>query len=140
MWRSVYFASVIVAFGCSQDGPKRVSVKGRVTLDGQPLANVSVHFKPVNHTPGNGSLGPTDADGNFTLLDVRGISGAIPGEYRVYFHRFDSAPAPKPDLLPRSFTDAVNSPLRATVPDASCTVEIPLTKDGKPPKIAVVGS
>jgi hypothetical protein len=75
-----------LAAGCGGAGVAPVS--GRVTLNGQPLANVHVSFQPVaagtDLNPGGGSYAITDADGRFTLRTVEGDRpGAVVGKHRV---------------------------------------------------------
>src|SRR5215213_7041646 len=72
--------------GCGRGGA--VPVSGRVTLNGQALANVHVSFQPVavdkDHNPGGGSYAITDADGRYALRMVEGdASGAVVGKHRV---------------------------------------------------------
>src|SRR5262245_15280043 len=88
MRRSLAFLALALslATGC---GPGRtVPVSGRVTLNGQPLANVHVSFQPIavgpDRNPGGGSYAVTDADGRFTLRLVEGDApGAVVGKHRV---------------------------------------------------------
>ncbi len=80
-------ALVVLGFsGCG--GPPVAPVKGRITLDGNPLPHASVSFQPVstgkNVNPGPGSLGTTDADGNYTLrVAGQNLEGAYVGKHRV---------------------------------------------------------
>jgi hypothetical protein len=79
-------AVVALAAGCS--GQRVVPVSGRVTLNGQPLANVHVSFQPIssgsNHDAGSGSYAITDNDGRYTLKLVHGdTAGAVVGKHRV---------------------------------------------------------
>jgi hypothetical protein len=77
------------AAGCS--GSREMApVSGKVTLNGQPLADVRVMFQPVQADAGNaeadamGSFGTTDAQGLFVLyLSDCGEPGALVGEHRV---------------------------------------------------------
>jgi hypothetical protein len=78
-----------VLAGCADGGPRYADVSGRVTLNGEPLAGVSVDFQPVaagkDADPGPGSTGKTDRDGRYTLrsqLDA-GRSGAVVGKHQV---------------------------------------------------------
>src|SRR5215470_13236777 len=79
-------ALAVGAVGCGNDQVAPVS--GRVTLDGQPLANAAVTFQPVRTegkgNPGPGSGGFTDADGRYTLK-VTGTEarGAVVGKHKV---------------------------------------------------------
>jgi hypothetical protein len=74
-----------LAVGCG-DGRQVGTVSGRVTLDGQPLADARVNFQPVGdaRNTGIGSFGKTDANGDYslTLIDEKG-QGAIVGTHRV---------------------------------------------------------
>lgn len=62
--------------GCGPGGPAIAYVKGRVTLDGKPLANATVVFIPEGGRPAGAR---TDADGNYVLNFTEGRKGAIPG-------------------------------------------------------------
>jgi hypothetical protein len=67
--------------GCGAGGPEVAPVKGRVTLDGQPLNTVDIVFQPTNgESP---STSRTDADGNYEMLYKRGVMGARTGEHTV---------------------------------------------------------
>jgi hypothetical protein len=63
-------------------GPELGKVSGRVTLDGQPLANAVVRFQPAG-AGGTYSTGRTDADGNYQLRYSRDQYGALIGSHRV---------------------------------------------------------
>jgi hypothetical protein len=79
-------AACLLAIGCSGDGFKLVPVSGRVTKNGQPLANVRVVFQPIGDNPGPGSAGTTDADGRYTLVvssQQYSGNGAVVGKHRV---------------------------------------------------------
>jgi len=64
-----------------------VPVSGRITLDGKPLANASIFTQPTNRdtkTPGPGSGGLTDENGEFELeFQTEDKKGAIPGDTRI---------------------------------------------------------
>jgi hypothetical protein len=66
--------------GCGPGGPEIAYVSGRVTMDGQPLANASVIFIPENGRPAGAR---TDADGNYVLNFDESRRGAIPGKNSV---------------------------------------------------------
>jgi hypothetical protein len=87
------------ALGCGQD--RYAPVRGRVLLDGQPLADAYVTFQPVGGTnhpnPGPGSYGKTDADGRFTLRVVgENRPGAVSGSHSVAISAYRGAP-PDPE-------------------------------------------
>jgi hypothetical protein len=75
--------------GCSSQGPAVVPVSGRVTLDGQPLADATLSFQPITDKssttqPATGSYGKTDADGRYTLRLIEPDQpGAIVGKHAV---------------------------------------------------------
>jgi hypothetical protein len=76
------------AVGCGDGFPKLVPVRGKVTLDDQPLAFKTVYFHPEPGTPGTGAAANTKEDGSYTLLAIRSgatkdLPGAPAGAYRV---------------------------------------------------------
>ena len=73
--------------GCGASGGF-VPVSGKVTLDGQPLANAHVAFQPLSKpgtdTPGVGSYAVTGADGGFIMHSAENDQpGAVEGKHRV---------------------------------------------------------
>lgn len=84
------FIGCALLAGCSQ-GPELAEVKGKVTMNGKPLGNVQVAFHPDpdKGTPGQGSTGATDAEGNFTLKYADGRPGAVVGPHRVVLEDLD---------------------------------------------------
>jgi len=78
-------SGIVALSGCGRKS-NVVPVAGRVTLDGQPLANVAINFAP--QTGGldgaYASYGKTDADGRYALKLVdNGQRGAMVGKNRV---------------------------------------------------------
>ncbi len=75
---------VVGLSGCggSSGGPKLGTVKGSVTLNGEPLAAAVVTFHPVN-VEGTYSTARTDASGNYELIFSRQSKGALVAEHRV---------------------------------------------------------
>jgi hypothetical protein len=123
--------------GCGSLGYKTASVSGRVTLNGQPLANAAVVFQPVaakgNEDPGPGSGGKTDADGRYTLTVVGSQSrGAVVGKHKVLITRIpqeDSADdRPKRfKQLPEKYNK--NTTLECDVPaGGTSSADFPLTE------------
>jgi len=87
------------AAGCG-GGPEIASVKGRVTMDGKPLANATVVFVPENGRPAGAT---TDADGYYVLNFSRGRRGAIPGKNMVRFTTLrDATPGEDGKSIPGS--------------------------------------
>ena len=64
----ILFCLLPFVCGCGggvADQPELAAVSGQVTLDGQPLPNVILTFKPVGE--GRSSSGVSDEDGNYSL-------------------------------------------------------------------------
>ncbi len=124
--------------GCG-DGIKRVPVQGRVTAKGEPLDGTLVQFVPAGATKGEGGLGYSDKDGNYSLSGLRGAKGIVAGDYKVRLIRLvgpDGAPLPadadpvdtpgSKESLPRQYTAVEATPLKATVGETGATVNIDL--------------
>jgi hypothetical protein len=72
----------LLAAGCGRGGFKLVPVSGRVTANGQPVAEARVTFQPQGGGPG--SYGQSDAEGRFVLRSVLDDSrGAVAGPHVV---------------------------------------------------------
>lgn len=109
--------------------PATVPVSGKVTLNGQPLPDAMVTFRPDGETKGVDSQGMTNAAGEFSLDQIRGGQGASLGTYRVTVSRFVTAdgkpvvldPATPPadagavESLPTKYSSAGETTLKATV-------------------------
>jgi len=87
---SLMVSALLFLTGCGgSDEIPRAPVSGRITMDGEPLANVSVTFQPIVETgqvedTGGGSFGKTDEEGNYSLEFVAtGETGAVVGKHRV---------------------------------------------------------
>lgn len=79
--------TLTLAVGCGP-GAKYAPVSGRVTLNGQPLANATVSFQPIAadggvNAPAPGSTGQTNANGEYTLVSADGKPGAWVGKHVV---------------------------------------------------------
>jgi hypothetical protein len=143
--RRLRFLAMITLFlglvGCGGDGLKRVPVQGKITAMGQPLDNATIQFIPAGSTKGEGGIGVSDHDGNFTLI---GALGVVPGEYKVRIIRLlardgtvlpaDAKQADNPgckESVPGPYTSVEGTPLKATVPETGGEVVIDI-----PAKIA----
>jgi hypothetical protein len=77
--------AMFLALGCASE--KYAPVSGKVTLNGQPLANAVVSFQPIapegKLDAGPGSTGKTNDKGEYTLQSMKGINGAMVGQHRV---------------------------------------------------------
>jgi hypothetical protein len=132
MLSRILLISLLVGLSGCGSGPKFVPVSGTVTLDGKPLANALVAFKPAAlpgkiEAAGPGSMGVTDENGRYVLkviyTDGR-TEGAVVGEHRVRISTTDhvSAGGDSTDVAPRQQKERVpakyntNSQLTFTVP------------------------
>lgn len=123
--------------GCGSYGD-RVPVIGVVTIDGAPLANVFVTFRPDDGEPGNGGFAITDSSGKFEISYPDTGKGLIPGRYKVTItpppqEKSEGPPKPspvkqmsksEPGSYPPIYSSPENTPLRVTV-----------TSDGQPVKV-----
>jgi hypothetical protein len=128
--------------GCGGDGLKRVPVQGKITAKGQPLDGATIQFLPLGGTKGEGGMGRSDNNGNFTLEigSRKGAAGVVPGEYKVRVSRLiardgtplaaDATEADNPgsrESIPAPYNSLDGTPLRATVPETggAVTIDIP---------------
>ena len=92
---------VLAAFaGCGKSGPQVAPVRGRVTLDGQPLPNTGVVFR----VSGQSSGGRTDENGNYELIYKRGLKGAPIGMNHVVILE-DTQVTHGPQRVPARYND-----------------------------------
>ncbi|HEV3117674.1 MAG TPA: carboxypeptidase-like regulatory domain-containing protein [Gemmataceae bacterium] len=133
-------AAALASGGCA----RTVGIKGRVTLDGQPVEGASIQFVPLDG--GRVAFGTTDQDGYYTLSAFKPGDGAPKGEYKVTVAKMsDNAmkvdPSDKKALeaqmaaimkksttlrdtkntkpsLPGIYSDPNTTPLLQTVPDS----------------------
>jgi hypothetical protein len=77
------FSVCLLCFGCN-NGSKLdglVPARGVLKLDGKPVSDATVIFKPVGQT--RSAIGTTDANGNFSMMTLNPNDGVYPGEYIV---------------------------------------------------------
>jgi hypothetical protein len=78
--------SLILLVGCSGSGGTRV--KGKASLDGQPLTDAEVVIESGDKSNMGKFSGKTDEKGEFEIPPP-GVPGTIkPGKYRVLFSKF----------------------------------------------------
>ncbi len=121
-------------FGSARN-PDLVRARGKVTLEGKPLAGAVGTFHPTSKGE-NAAVGGTDRAGNFDMKTAGLGNGVLPGEYRVTVTKFASEekmmdpdeakqytaregkppPAPKvSNLVPAKYATAESSGLTASV-------------------------
>jgi len=120
--------TALFTLGCGGD-VDTVPVSGRVTLDGDPLADAHISFEPVHATAEDNSVGSyavTDAQGRYTLrLVTTGEPGAMPGLHTVRIttarpedpSREDSPISP--ELVPPPYREGVEFEVPANGDDAA---------------------
>jgi hypothetical protein len=126
-WIQPLLVAVIVlvgSLGCGSRGDLG-SVRGKVTLDGQPLPNAFVVYAPT--TKGTTSYGRTDAGGNYEMMFTDSEKGAWIGENSVRISTGDlgsgGAPGPK-ERVPIVYNQ--ESTLKADVKRGSNTFDFDL--------------
>lgn len=110
-----FSASLMMLLGCDSSKPDSkviVPVKGRVLLDGEPLAGARVTFIPISPIdsaqgdPQPMSYGITDAEGSYSLQQADGTEGAVKGQHTVMISKpIDRSSAPasvdsRPNAVP----------------------------------------
>jgi hypothetical protein len=128
--------------GCSDPRGKRVTVTGKVTLDGQPLTGGAVYFHPIHDKdapplpePPAPSVSELGDDGSYTLR-TQGKAGAPLGKYRVQLEPGDKSDLKLWSQLPRQYTMRNSSLLVEVVenkPEAGYDLQLS-SKDRQDPK------
>lgn len=126
--------------GRSAELPPLVPVSGTITLDGKPIAGVSVSFLPFGSTRGGMCYGITDDSGRYELLAGDRQKGSPTGEFRVICSKwirpdgsaFTSDGTQSPEMAgakqmfaPR-YSDQARTELKATVPANGGTFDFAL--------------
>ncbi len=108
--------------GCSEENKLgRLEVKGRVTLDGQPLESGSIRFEPQNATGNRVSAGAVVNNGQFVIEANQGLPK---GSYKV------SISSPEGGNQEPSMPDPKAPPPRERIPEkyninTTLSVELP---------------
>jgi len=128
--RSLRWAPLTVLiglWGCGGSGvkvPPLGKVQGTVTLDGQPLANASISFQPVDGKSGP-SQAITDSQGKYSLTHLPGHPGATITEHTVrIIGKPADAPASQKETVPPKYN--ITSQLKATVKEGNNTHDFKL--------------
>jgi len=118
--------------------PARVSVSGRVRLDGEPLTRGLVVFVPAQ---GRASTGSLDEQGRYVLTCFDGRDGAMPGRYRVEIAP-DGVPVEGEPawVVPARYSRCSTSELEVDITGPTSAADLDLTSEGpKPPANAPEG-
>ena len=102
--------SLLIA-GCSGGTrPELGQVRGKLTLDGQPVPGASVVFAPDNG--GRKSMGRSNEQGEYEVTYIRSEKGAKVGPHTVHVSTINRAGG-RPELLPAKYN--VKSELKVEV-------------------------
>lgn len=83
---------LILVTGCGKPQFPLGQVRGRLTLDGQPVVNADIWFRPV--AGGRPSFGKSDQAGSYSMRYNARRMGALPGEHIVTLSTFQEAYQP----------------------------------------------
>ncbi len=128
---TVLFGGLLSVSGCGYRRPATVKTSGRVTLDGEPVAEAALMF--VGST-GRPSSANTDANGEFKVTTYGRNDGLAPGEYKVsvaqfvllpkYQERYDAAQERARQEAEQSGDDEVED-VEMAFPDSAYTNGLP---------------
>ena len=77
----------------TKNRPATYQARGTVTIDGNPLSDATVVFKPAD-SDGNTAVGRTDADGRFVLQTFENKDGAVAGKHLVTVTKVETTKPP----------------------------------------------
>lgn len=137
---SAVLLSAVYIAGCGQGDDRRVPAVGHVTLDGAPLADVYVTFRPDDGQPGNGGFAVTDADGRFEIFYPDTGKGLVPARYKVTVTEPPQEPgdvtrpaanlaqkAARTSKYPSIYSSPENTPLRVVVSADGAPLKVDLS-------------
>jgi 5-hydroxyisourate hydrolase-like protein (transthyretin family) len=114
--------SILIALpGCSQSGAGRkevIPVKGEVSVDGKPAANVQVQLFDVKGMDPNAPTAPsalTDQDGRFAITTYDVGDGAPAGDYTATFTWKEIAIINQGAEQPDKLRDRYSNPQTSTI-------------------------
>jgi hypothetical protein len=117
-----------LASGCGDGRPKRVTVSGRVLIDGKPLEMGFLQVIVKGNRPASGRLGP---GGRFTLTTFDKNDGCIMGKHPVAVIAGKSLNEKEFQwFAPKKYADAKTSGLEIEVTGPRDDVELHLTWQG----------
>jgi len=109
--------AAILASGCGKDSVAVVPVRGKVTVDGQPVTSGQVSFIPTSADQKGGmSAGQIEGSGDYKIF-TGGKEGAPSGKYKVTV---------TPSMVPTGGKSMPSTPFNAKYSDVKTT---PLTID-----------
>ncbi len=94
---AVAIVAALLASGCSRPMPA-YPVSGRVTLDGKPLVDAQISFRPAQ---GPEAFGVLDGEGRYRLSTRAAGDGAVAGKHAVTVSQLTVGLALEPGVPPR---------------------------------------
>lgn len=132
--QSLYILVALVVpplIGCGDGLPERVSIAGKVLIDGQPLEQGFIQVIPSNERAASAEIGP---GGSFRLTTYKQFDGCVLGTHKVAVIANESqGPTAMKWFAPKKYADAVTSGLTLEVTEARDDIEFELTWDGGSP-------
>ena len=139
------FLCLSLIVGCGKPQLPLGHVRGRLTLDGKPIAKAKIWFEPV--AGGRPSYGESDRSGYYSVRYNAKRKGALPGEHSVRVSTFQEAYEPlegedavdseeaaliesNPGRAEEIPTKYLEDPLTVTVEEGSNTIDLTLDSDG----------
>jgi hypothetical protein len=141
MWlRWALSLTLLWATGCGSAKGKFAPVSGKVTLNGEALANAFITFTPMGSSgtdePPAVSSSKTNAQGEYTLEAKDGVKGALVGKHKVTIsyipdygdaRRDPKVPRPEGEQVPKKYN--TESTLEIDVlPEGNAQADFKLTK------------
>jgi len=106
--------------GCGGNSQKSevelFTATGKVTVDGEPLAEANMEFVPVGDTRGQGGVAITDFEGNYSAETPYGETGLPAGEYQVVISKLELPKGVHFDVPPDKNLPPADSPYRESLP------------------------
>lgn len=91
---------LVLIAGCGEPSPFS-KVQGVVTLDGKPVPDATVAFRPTGG--GHSAYGVTKSDGTYELSSLKPGDGALPGTHQVTITAVDVAEDKQAEALAEEY-------------------------------------
>jgi hypothetical protein len=107
--------------GCGKTGLSGLyPVKGKITLQGQPIGNISISFEPIGNNPDiRPATSTSKEDGTFVVTTLKPGDGAYPAKYKVLLRRVVTKTIGGNtigrDTIPQKYRNPENTPIEYEV-------------------------